>query len=247
MESNTQVWSGIKAMFRLQTGIGKHGEDTSTDIEAVAAIFLPLTGLTIGICAAAAARLVQMLGFYLPSFVVALAVLLSLGGLRRLEGAVKPLIRHDNSFVPAVVTALMVILFQLFAIYELNYSIGSIRSQNSLFFNAALLYLPVISSFGTVASAAIGGKEEEAVRGVLSGVKAWHLLSCALLTFLLMLPRFGLMSLFFIVATVFFSAMTSMLCKGRTAQYSTPQIAALASEMMFLVLLIMLYKMPVYY
>lgn len=228
----------VASLFHLFTGLGK-SVALPAETEAAAAVFLPLLGLLAGLLAALAAFIFLS---FLPSAagaVAGLAVLAALGGYARMR-AVAGLFGAETRAAGIAVFSLLVLLFEVFVLTELANNPGTFTIY------PVLIYMPVVSAVAML-SAASAMKADDS-RGIsLSGVKGWHMLLASLLAFVLMLPGFWLSALAFAATSVLAGALTALTMRNSRNKEAAAFLAAIVSELLFLIVLMILRGRPVIY
>jgi cobalamin synthase len=233
------IWSAIKSLFCLLMGKENQEHGIAAESRAIAAIFLPLMGLAAGLVAALALRIFQSL-FSLELLALAgLAVLTVLGGYRRLASTSR-LFNEKDRAAGAAVAAVLVLLFEAFALIEL----GSVWGFSVML--SAVVFLPVAASVSLL-SAASAQRESDATGTFLPGVKGMHMLLSALLAFVLMLPVFGLRAFIFAAVAVLAGAITAAAMQKREAKEEAATVAAVVSELLFLIVLMLFQGQSIIY
>jgi hypothetical protein len=74
-----------------------------------------------------------------------------------------------------------------------------------------------------------------------------HLALAALLAFALMLPRYGFLSLIYIMSSVLAGAVTALLLGRREFRVQAISAASIASELLYLLILLLAEKPQLYY
>lgn len=232
-------WQPVKLLFYIKTGLGKRPEALAGDSEAAAAVFLPLVGFIIGIISAGAAVIVQGVGLYSLSIVAGILVLVIFGGMRQFNSIAR-LFSTEGRATSAAVTAVLVLLFEIFSLSE----IGNTRGYTNIY--AALLYLPVAGALAMVSAASVS-RESEGIGQPLSCVKGLHMLLSSILAFMLMLPQFGFMSLVFMAASVLAGSAAALLLNSRGNGQESVYVASIIGEILFIVTFILLNKPQIFY
>jgi cobalamin synthase len=227
----------VRSLFHTFTGYGKRPEGGPEAGDALAAVFLPLMALAAGAAAALVVWLFRLCGLYLASMAAGIAALAALGGARRMK-AVSSLFSEPMKAAGTVVAGVLVLLFQTFAIYESS----MYRATADVYL--AMLYLPVAGAAAMLAAASV--MKEECAGTMFAAVKGGHMLLGCLLAFVLMLPAFGFKSLAFVAAPVLAGPAMALALRRRGGG-ETPYVAAVAGEILFLILLALLRGPVIYY
>lgn len=239
MKSAGGFWLAIRSLVYNYTGFGKKPEGFSAESEALAAVFMPAAALTVGTVSVALVSIVRLTGLFAGAVVAGLAVMAVFGGMRRFK-AVSSLFAPEGRAAGTAAATVLVLTFEVFAIYE-----TAMYKVNTIIY-PALLYLPVAGAVAML-SAASATKPEESPGMPLSAVKGWHMILASALAFVLMLPEFGLISLAFVASSVLAGSLTALAMQRRSERGEAVYLAAVAAELLFLLLLILLERPVVYY
>jgi cobalamin synthase len=232
------IWQIIKSLFQFITGIGKKHDSLSSESDAVSAVFLPLVGLAIGAFSVLATAIIQLTGFYMVSVLAGLLVLAVLGGIRQYI-AIGSLFTDKYRSGSTALAVVFITLFEVFVLYEL----GSSRGIPMLF--SALLYFPVAGSLAMLSCASVT-HSVNASDIPLASVKAGHMLLASVLTFVLMLPQFGLLSLLYVSASVLSGSLVSIVNR-RGNRGEAIYISAAVAGILFLFILMLMNRPQIYY
>lgn len=233
-----RLWESVKFLLQMRTGLGRKPEALSEAGEAAAAVFLPLAGVIIGFAAAIVAVVFQSFGFHNVYVVLGLAVLALLGGVRQFASSAK-LIGGNGFSAGSAFAAALIVLFEATALID----IGSMRGTGTAC--NTLLYLPVPGVLAMLSAASAMGEPDE--RLPLSGVKALHLVLGSLLAFVLMLPQYGMLSLLLVAVAVLSGAVMALLAGKKQYRAEALYAAALVSELLFLVIMLLTAKSNIIY
>lgn len=233
------LWISAKSLFCIIAGSGKKPEALTLDSEAVAAVFLPLAGLVVGFTAVVASGLFQLLGLFTVSIIAGLAVLVVLGGLKQFN-SVAMLFSSEGRAAGAAVIAVLVLLLEFFALYET----GSMQGYPSMF--TMILYLPVTGALAMVAAASVS-HAEDGKSIPLSGVKGLHMVLCCVLTFVLMLPQYGMLSLLYVAASVLAGSVVALILNRKADREESIYVAAAAAEILYLIVFLLVNRPHIYY
>jgi hypothetical protein len=109
-----------------------------------------------------------------------------------------------------------------------------------------LLYMPVAETIATLSAASVL-REDEIIDSPLLAVKGWHLLLSSLLAIVLMLPQFGIVSFVYISVSIFAGSMTTIVMSKSNKKEVAANIAAIVSNLLYLICLMLLTNSKIYY